>query len=230
MTDEFEKMTVPELKELLREKGLKVGGKKSELIARLSESSSVQDVSVEIPESEDVHDDEPLSQDESDLTEDDDFEDDFFDEEDDWDDLHTARQKPVLDEETVAALSFRAKQKKKQPAFRRQEWFRYKRLARSSWRKPSGMQSKVRLNRKYRPPMARIGYRKISSVRGLHPSGFEEVMVHNSSDLEGLDPETQAVRIGARVGNRKRLDIHDRANSLGLRILNQRRIDRKGDL
>lgn len=28
MTDEFETMTVPELKELLREKGLKVGGKK----------------------------------------------------------------------------------------------------------------------------------------------------------------------------------------------------------
>ena len=48
--------------------------------------------------------------------------------------------------------------------------------------------------------------------------------------LDGLDPETQAVRIGARVGNRKRLDIHDRANSLGLRILNQRRIERKGDL
>ena len=162
--------------------------------------------------------------------EDEDFEDEFFDEEDDWDDLHTARQKPVLDEETTAALSFRAKQKKKQPAFKRQEWYRYKRLARSSWRKPSGMQSKVRLNRKYRPPMARIGYRKISSVRGLHPSGFQEIMVHKSSDLDGLDPETQAVRIGAKVGNRKRLDIHDRANSLGLRILNQRRIERKGDL
>ena len=116
---------------------------------------------------------------------DEDFGDDFFDEEDDWDDLHTARQKPVLDEETIEALSFRAKQKKKQPAFRRQEWYRYKRLSRSSWRKPSGLQSKVRLNRKYRPPMARIGYRKISSVRGLHPSGFEEVMVHKSSDLDG---------------------------------------------
>ena len=67
-------------------------------------------------------------------------------------------------------------------------------------------------------------------MRGLHPSGFEEVMVHKSSDLDGLDPETQAVRIGARVGNRKRLEIHDRANSLGLRILNQRKIERKGDL
>tara|TARA_Y100000766_G_scaffold96362_1_gene82231 strand:- start:465 stop:1142 length:678 start_codon:yes stop_codon:yes gene_type:complete len=225
MTEEFEKMTVPELKELLREKGLKVGGKKSELIERLSESSTVKEDSTDTSDTDSVDDLE-----DTDFMDDEDFEDDFFDEEDDWDDLHTARQKPVLDEETVAALSFRAKQKKKQPAFKRQEWYRYKRLARSSWRKPSGLQSKVRLNRKYRPPMARIGYRKISAARGLHPSGFEEVMVHKSSDLDGLDPETQAVRIGARVGNRKRLDIHDRANSLGLRILNQRRIERKGDL
>lgn len=225
MTEEFDNMTVPELKELLREKGLKVGGKKSELIERLSESSTVKEDPIDTSDTDSVHD-----QEDTDFMDDEDFEDEFFDEEDDWDDLHTARQKPVLDEETVAALSFRAKQKKKQPAFKRQEWYRYKRLARSSWRKPSGLQSKVRLNRKYRPPMARIGYRKISSVRGLHPSGFEEVMVHKSSDLDGLDPETQAVRIGARVGNRKRLDIHDRANSLGLRILNQRRIERKGDL
>ncbi len=225
MTEEFDNMTVPELKELLREKGLKVGGKKSELIERLSESSTVKEDPIDTSDTDSVYD-----QEDTDFMDDEDFEDEFFDEEDDWDDLHTARQKPVLDEETVAALSFRAKQKKKQPAFKRQEWYRYKRLARSSWRKPSGLQSKVRLNRKYRPPMARIGYRKISSVRGLHPSGFEEVMVHKSSDLDGLDPETQAVRIGARVGNRKRLDIHDRANSLGLRILNQRRIERKGDL
>lgn len=225
MTEEYNTLTVPELKDLLREKGLKVGGKKSELIARLSESSSVQGDSIDTSASDPIDDSE-----DTDFMEDEDFEDEFFDEEDDWDDLHTARQKPVLDEETAAALSFRAKQKKKQPAFKRQEWYRYKRLARSSWRKPSGMQSKVRLNRKYRPPMARIGYRKISSVRGLHPSGFQEIMVHKSSDLDGLDPETQAVRIGAKVGNRKRLDIHDRANSLGLRILNQRRIERKGDL
>ena len=225
MTEEYNTLTVPELKDLLREKGLKVGGKKSELIARLSESSSVQGDSIDTSASDPIDDSE-----DTDFMEDEDVEDEFFDEEDDWDDLHTARQKPVLDEETTAALSFRAKQKKKQPAFKRQEWYRYKRLARSSWRKPSGMQSKVRLNRKYRPPMARIGYRKISSVRGLHPSGFQEIMVHKSSDLDGLDPETQAVRIGAKVGNRKRLDIHDRANSLGLRILNQRRIERKGDL
>ena len=224
MTDEYETMTVPELKELLRERGLKVGGKKSDLIDRLLDNPSMQ-------QTDSVPTDNDADVDEFDDGFDDEFEedDDFF-EDDDWDDIHTARQKPVLDEETAKALSFRAQQKKKQPAFRRQEWYRYKRLSRSSWRKPNGLQSKMRLNRKYRPPMVRIGYRKISSARGLHPSGFEEVMVHNQNDLEGLDPETQAIRIGARVGNRKRLEIHDRANSLGIRVLNQRKIVRKGDL
>lgn len=225
MTEEYDTLTVPELKELLRERGLKVGGKKSELIARLQDNPRSEEAESAPVESQ-------TETEEFDDDFDDEFEDDddFFEDDDDWDDIHTARQKPVLDEETTKALAFRAQQKKKQPAFRRQEWYRYKRLSRSSWRKPNGLQSKMRLNRKYRPPMVRIGYRKISSARGLHPSGFEEVMVHNQSDLEGLDPETQAIRIGARVGNRKRLDIHDKANSLGIRVLNQRKIVRKGDL
>ena len=218
MSDEFENMTVAQLKDVLRERGLPVSGKKAELVARLmeeSESPTVEDQSIV---------------EEDDYVDEFDDEDDFFEDDDDWDDLHTARQKPVLDEETSDALKFRASQKKQQPAFRRQEWYRYRRLARSSWRKPKGMHSSMRLNRKYRPPMARVGYRKIASAGDLHPSGFQEVLVHKTSDLEGLDPERQAIRIGASVGNRKRLNIHDRANDLGLRVLNRRRIERRGDL
>jgi large subunit ribosomal protein L32e len=158
-----------------------------------------------------------------------DEEDDFFDE-DEWDQIHTARQKPVLDEETKANLATRAAQMKKQPKFRRQEWYRYYRLSRSGWRKPKGMQSKQRLNMKYRTPMARVGYGKISAVRGLHPSGFEDVLVNQPSDLDGLDPERQAIRVSASVGNRKRSKIHDRADDLGLRVLNRRKITRKGDI
>jgi large subunit ribosomal protein L32e len=218
---EYEKMTVAELKELLREANLPVSGKKSDLILRLNESSnSSEEVVEEVIEEviEEVEDD--------DFDEDEDEE--FFDEE--WDEVHTARQKPVLDDETKANLSKRAAQMKKQPKFRRQEWYRYYRLARTGWRKPKGMQSKQRLNMKYRTPMVRVGYGKIAAVRGLHPSGFEDVLVNQPSDLDGLDPERQAIRIGASVGNRKRANIHDRADDLGLRVLNRRKIDRKGDL
>jgi large subunit ribosomal protein L32e len=221
----YEKMTVAELKELLREANLPVSGKKSDLILRLNESSNsseevVEEVIEEVVEEviEEVEGD--------DFDEDEDEE--FFDEE--WDEVHTARQKPVLDDETKANLSKRAAQMKKQPKFRRQEWYRYYRLARTGWRKPKGMQSKQRLNMKYRTPMVRVGYGKIAAVRGLHPSGFEDVLVNQPSDLDGLDPERQAIRIGASVGNRKRANIHDRADDLGLRVLNRRKIDRKGDL
>lgn len=219
----YEKMTVAELKELLRDANLPVSGKKSDLILRLNESGNSSEEVVEEVIEEVVE--EVVEE-----VEDDDFDEDeeFFDEE--WDEVHTARQKPVLDDETKANLSKRAAQMKKQPKFRRQEWYRYYRLARTGWRKPKGMQSKQRLNMKYRTPMVRVGYGKIAAVRGLHPSGFEDVLVNQPSDLDGLDPERQAIRIGASVGNRKRANIHDRADDLGLRVLNRRKIDRKGDL
>ena len=117
----------------------------------------------------------------------------------------------------------RAAQKKGTPKFRRTEWFRYKRLSRSGWRKPHGMDNKQRRNFKYRGSLVRIGHGKVNAASGLHPSGFEEVMVHNSRDLDVIDAETQAARIGSTVGGRKREMIHSRADELGIRVLNRRR-------
>ena len=44
VADDFSSMTVPQLKELLKEKGLTVGGKKAELVARLVENSERKSV------------------------------------------------------------------------------------------------------------------------------------------------------------------------------------------
>ena len=222
----YDDLTVAELKDLLRERGLPVSGRKSELVERLTEAddSNSEAEHEAPPEEPDIIDEEeePVDDDDDYYEEEGDFE--------DWDDFHTSRQKPILDDATRAALDMRSAQSKKQPAFRRQEWFRYRRLSKTGYRKPKGKDSKMRQNRKYRSPMARIGYGKIATARGLHPSGFEEVMVHAADQLDGLDPERQAVRIGSSVGNRKRFRIHDRADDLGLRVLNRRPIERKGDL
>tara|TARA_B100000614_G_C14532761_1_gene487194 strand:- start:1049 stop:1699 length:651 start_codon:yes stop_codon:yes gene_type:complete len=212
---EYENMTVAELKELLKEAGLPVSGKKADLIARLVDSQE-EDVST----SEDEITEEELDDEEED------FEDDY--EDDDWDDEdlveeHVARQKPVLSDDLKASLALRAAQKKGTPKFRRTEWFRYKRLSRSGWRKPHGMDNKQRRNFKYRGSLVRIGHGKVNAASGLHPSGFEEVMVHNSRDLDVIDAETQAARIGSTVGGRKREIIHSRADELGIRVLNRRR-------
>lgn len=225
MSEEYEDMTVAELKALLKEQGLKVSGNKSELIARLSESSD----SVVEEEVEEESEDEELEEqvDDEDDDDGDDFDDDDDDDLDDWDDeepeFHVAKQKPVLDDALKAALELRAAQKKSTPVFQRTEWFRYKRLSRSGWRKPKGMDNKQRRNYKYRSSLVRVGHGKVAAARGLHPSGFREVMVHNPDDLEVIDPETEAARVGKTVGGRKRERIHIRADELGIRILNRRR-------
>ena len=209
MTEEYASMTVAQLKELLKEQGLPVSGKKAELIERLMEASGADEEVVEEAAAEEAAE-----------------EDDFIEEDEDWDDDedegHVAKQKPVLDEATQEALSLRAAQKKKTPSFRRTEWFRYKRLSRSGWRAPHGMDSKQRRNYRYRGSLVRVGHGKVAEARGLHPSGFREVMVHNINDLESIDPETQAARIGRTVGGRKREHIHARADELGIRVLNRR--------
>ena len=154
-------------------------------------------------------------------------EDENWDDEEDWDkdvaEVHVAKQKPVLDDATKAALALRAEQKKATPSFRRTEWFRYKRLARSGWRAPHGMDNKQRKNLKYRSSLVRVGHGKVSAAHGLHPSGFREVMVQNSGDLEEIDPETEAARVGGTVGRRKCGHIYSRADELGIRVLNRRR-------
>ena len=219
---DYEKMTVAQLKELLKESGLPVSGKKADLIARLQEGADEPAPVEEESSSEEVVEEEAMEE-ESVEEDDSDYEDEDDWDEDDFDEEHVARQKPVLSEEMKAALALRAAQKKGTPSFRRTEWFRYKRLSRSGWRKPHGMDNKQRRNYKYRGSLVRIGHGKVNAASGLHPSGFEEVMVHNTGDLDQIDAETQAARVGATVGGRKRENIHARADELGIRVLNRRR-------
>ena len=136
-------------------------------------------------------------------------------------DEYKPRQKPVLDDKTKNDLSKRNRMAHKRPAFRRQNWFRYKRLG-EKWRRPRGIHSKMRRHFKYRIPVAQVGFRVPTSVRGLHPSGFEEVLVNNPKDVDNVNPETQAIRISSTVGDKKREVIVKKADDLKIRVLNRR--------
>jgi large subunit ribosomal protein L32e len=132
---------------------------------------------------------------------------------------YKVKRKPKLSKDKQERLKLRKKIKKRRPEFLREEWFRYKRIAKN-WRKPDGITSKMRTNLKYRPSKVRVGFRGPSDVRGLHSSGFEEVLVFNINDLEAIDPKIQAARIGSSVGTKKRMDIEKKAEELDIRILN----------
>ena len=120
-------------------------------------------------------------------------------------------------------VALRERVKARKPDFVRQESWRYVRV-KESWRKPRGMDSKMRLQKKGWPPIVKVGYRGPAKARGLHPSGFQEVLVHNVEELERLNPATQAARIARTVGFRKRLEIMRKAEELGIYVLNPLRL------
>ena len=128
-----------------------------------------------------------------------------------------ADKTPDLDEETATALG--QKHRERSPKFFRQDYHMKKRTP-TSWRKPRGNLSKQRRGIKGKGASVEAGYRSPTAARGLHPSGFEEVRVHNVDDLENVDPDTQAVRIGSTVGARKRESIEDECEEREIRVLN----------
>ncbi len=117
------------------------------------------------------------------------------------------------------ALKVRARAKRKKPAFVRPESWKYDKFA-VSWRRPRGLDNKVRRKIKGWPPGPSSGYKGSNLVRGLHPSGFEDVLVHNLAELANIDPVTQIARIAHTVGKRKRLVIVAEAKKLSLRVVN----------
>jgi large subunit ribosomal protein L32e len=117
-------------------------------------------------------------------------------------------------------LRARKKVSSTRPKFVRQESWRYSRLA-ENWRKPKGVDNKMRKQVSGVPPLVKVGYRGPKSARGLHPSGYRDRLIHNIRDLEKLDPKIDAARIGHSVGRRKRIDIVSKANALGVKVLNR---------
>jgi len=68
------------------------------------------------------------------------------------------------------------------------------------------------------------GYMGPKIARGLHPSGYEEVLVHTTAQVACVKPDTQAIRIGHTVGMKKRVLIIAEARKLGITILNAKEV------
>ena len=122
----------------------------------------------------------------------------------------------VINEELLAA---RKKVAQKRPDFVRQESWRYDRLA-ENWRKPKGKDNKMRKQKSGMPALVKVGYRGPRASRGLHPSGYRDIVIHNTAELSKLDPKKDAARIGHTVGKKKRIEIISKAVELGIKVLN----------
>jgi len=133
------------------------------------------------------------------------------------------RSRPAKRQDLAKRLELRSQIKSRTPYFQRFESWRFVRLD-YPWRKPKGVDNHQRLSVKGWPHLVKVGYRVPKDVRYLHPSGYRDILVHNLKELEALSPESDAARIAAGVGRRKRIEIATRAKDLGIRVLNGRNL------
>ncbi len=116
-------------------------------------------------------------------------------------------------------IKLREKIKTCKPAFIRQESWKYKRLS-EAWRKPKGLDNKVRRCKKGFIKMPSVGYRSPKKVRGYHPTGRLEVLVETVKQLDVLDPSKHIIRLSSKLGMRKKTEIVEAAQQKGLLITN----------
>jgi large subunit ribosomal protein L32e len=114
-------------------------------------------------------------------------------------------------------MNVRARQKSKKPEFNRHDSHKKKRLS-TSWRKQRGLHNKMREQVAAKGKPVRPGFGSPCAVRGFHPSGLRELLVHNVGDLEKA--KGYAVRIASAVGMKKRLQIQEKAAQMNLKVLN----------
>merc|ERR1712055_223019 len=91
-----------------------------------------------------------------------------------------------------------------------------------NWRKPKGIDNRVRRRFKGQFLMPNIGYGSAQRTRHMLPNGFRKVLVHNVRELEVLmmQHRTFCAEIAHGVSSRKRKDIVEGANQLSIRLTN----------
>ncbi|MDK2413297.1 60S ribosomal protein L32, partial [Aphanizomenon sp. 202] len=92
----------------------------------------------------------------------------------------------------------------------------------ANWRKPKGIDNRVRRRFKGQYLMPNIGYGSAKRTKHMLPNGFKKVLIHNVRELEVLmmQHRTFCGEIAHGVSSRKRKEIVERANQLSIRLTN----------
>lgn len=118
------------------------------------------------------------------------------------------------------ALELRKAIKSKKPKFRRQDAHKISRISRTGYRRPRGIQSKMRLGIRGYARKTAVGFGSPLSVKFFDPSGLKPFIVNNLADLVKLDVKTEGAIISSTVGLKKKLTIVKKAEELKITIIN----------
>nr|ABX44835.1 putative 60S ribosomal protein RPL32 [Flustra foliacea] len=111
--------------------------------------------------------------------------------------------------------------KKRHKKFIRHQSDRYVKVT-QTWRKPKGIDNRVRRRFKGQFLMPSIGYGSNKKTKFLMPDGFKRFLVHNVAELEVLlmQNRTFAAEIAHDVSSKKRKVIVERAQQLNIKVTN----------
>ena len=112
--------------------------------------------------------------------------------------------------------------KKKTKTFKRNQADRFHRISDTGYRKPRGIDGRMRRRFSGTRPMVNIGYGSARKTRHLLPNHFYKYPVRNVKDLEVLlmHNQTYAAEISHNVSVRTRKEILERAGQLDIKVLN----------
>ncbi|KRX47956.1 60S ribosomal protein L32, partial [Trichinella murrelli] len=111
--------------------------------------------------------------------------------------------------------------KKRTKKFTRHQCDRYRKL-KPNWRKPKGIDNRVRRKFKGQRRMPNIGYGSRRVTKHMLPNGFRKVLVHNARELDMLLMQNRfyCAEIAHSVSSKKRKAIVEKANQLSIRLTN----------
>jgi len=111
--------------------------------------------------------------------------------------------------------------KKRTKKFVRHQSDRYVKL-RPNWRKPKGIDNRVRRRFKGLYLMPKIGYGSATRTRHVCPDGFKKFVIHNLKELEVLlmQNRTFSAEIAHATSSRVRKAIVERAAQLNIKVTN----------
>ncbi|KAK3102493.1 hypothetical protein FSP39_011776 [Pinctada imbricata] len=111
--------------------------------------------------------------------------------------------------------------KKRNKKFIRHQSDRYVKV-KANWRKPKGIDNRVRRRFKGQFLMPNIGYGTNKKTRHVMPDGFKKFLVHNTKELEVLlmQNRTFSAEIAHNVSSKKRKEIVERAQQLAIKVTN----------
>lgn len=110
--------------------------------------------------------------------------------------------------------------KAKKPDFLRQDGHKKAKLAKN-WRKPKGIQSKMRKNLRGYRTRPSVGYKSPALVRGFTRDGLVPVIVRNIAEAGTLTEKNTAI-VASGLGSRKRIEIIKKLLEKSITIANIR--------